>query len=122
MGDTSDLGKLLASSDIREIFPLVERARILIDQHEQKTKNVLVALDVTPSQLKRARKSFRAGRVVGRVGRPRLLSDGQEAELVLKIKEAVDIAQPMTITQTLELVSSSFVCFACNLVGNHSTH
>ncbi|KAL6064461.1 hypothetical protein QOT17_010860 [Balamuthia mandrillaris] len=80
MQEKQDAQRLLATAEFRRLPPM-ERARKLIEDTSMSVRKAAELTGVTKSSLHRAIKAHEAGRELGRVGRPRILSAQEEEEL-----------------------------------------
>lgn len=82
----------------------LDRAFCLVDKYHYPVGQSQIALHITPSKYKRARRAMRSGREIGISGHPRKLSNDEEDLLVKRIIDANDMDDPMSVDHVLEAV------------------
>ena len=100
-----DLHALLATSPIRNIQNSAEKAAVLIDKYNRKSKIIRRVLHVSKDRLKRARKALKKGQMVGMPGRPRMLTKRSEESVVQTIRETRLHGDVVSLDGCLKLVS-----------------
>ena len=71
-----------ASSFVRDIVPVLEKAQYILANYTVSTRAVAAALCISPSAVHRAAVSAKAGRSPGKRGRPAALSEIEEKSLL----------------------------------------
>jgi hypothetical protein len=95
-----------ASSAVREIVAPIEKALYILSNYTLSTRVVAEALGIDRSRLRRALASAKAGRELGKVGRPLALTKNEENDLVTWCKEQWASKDSVSCAQLLEKVRS----------------
>ena len=95
--DVERLSAFCARTEVRIITNTAEKAAVLIDKLKFESRLVREFLDVSKDRLCRARRAIRKRHKVGCSGKPRILSDKQEREVVKKIEEIRSAGDVMTL-------------------------
>ena len=102
----------------------IEKALLLINNHQCSLNQAATATGVGKSRIRRAIEAKKSNQPIGKNGRPKVLGDNGEACLVAAIKEADEKRVSLTYVQLRERVyytpSTLISLFLC--ITPHNTH